>query len=182
MSANKRCNSPWQVPYAWTHSATHYLPQNTSSNGIKLHVQRILRRLAWTWRVCKKPDSCRFSDRTCAILESMYRRQPGRPCAFQRYLYFAWEDHPNVGFMPSGFDAAPTRCGTPDAALPMWRNLDKLLPGIHAKLSLNSLPEYRQYRLVRVVREVDQSNQNNWRWHLTCVECDDCCTQRWRSY
>ena len=40
---------------------------------------------------------------TCAILESMYRRQPGRPCAFQRYLYFAWDDHPNVGFMPSGF-------------------------------------------------------------------------------
>ena len=39
---------------------------------------------------------------TCAVLENMYRRTPGHPCAFRRYLYYAWEEHPDVGFMPSG--------------------------------------------------------------------------------
>ena len=39
----------------------------------------------------------------CAVLASMYQRTPGRPCAFSRYLYYAWADFPTVGFIPSGF-------------------------------------------------------------------------------
>lgn len=39
----------------------------------------------------------------CAVLQDMYMRDRQRSCAFQRYLYFAWKDHPTVGIMPSGF-------------------------------------------------------------------------------
>ena len=38
-------------------------------------------------------------SRTCTCATA--RRQ--RPCAFQRYLYFAWKDYPTVGVLPGGF-------------------------------------------------------------------------------
>eukprot|EP01043_Picozoa_sp_COSAG02_P064976 COSAG02_NODE_9663_length_2148_cov_3.258122_2_plen_122_part_00 len=38
-----------------------------------------------------------------AVLQSMYRRTSGRPCAFAKYLYYGWEDYPDVGMIVTGY-------------------------------------------------------------------------------
>ena len=38
-----------------------------------------------------------------AVLEDMYRRIPGHCCAFSRYLYYAWQEFPNIGLIVTGY-------------------------------------------------------------------------------
>ena len=53
-----------------------------------------------------------------AVLQSMYRRTSGRPCAFAKYLYYGWEEYPDIGMIVTGYGSMYNDGGM---AVTMWR-------------------------------------------------------------